>query len=125
MHEAKLYKPYLNRAIVCDSGEIYLHASDALAFIAACEAQDVAILGFDTFKIDATGTRPLMDGIADFSAGEKKPWPIYRSTCNQVGAWIVEQIIEEKQLENTYFTFVVWNERDYNDNGWGTQPKNI
>jgi hypothetical protein len=104
MNEAKLYDPYLTRAIVVEGSEICLHAADTLDFIATCETQDAAILGFDTFKIDRAGTLPLMDGIADFSPREKKRWLAYRTICNRAAATIVSQIIQQKGIENTYFT---------------------
>ena len=111
----EIYNPYLLRAITSDGGEIYLHASDALNFITDCETQNIAKLGFDTFRIDERGILPFLDGIADFSPREKKPWTEYRSRCNYVSASIVKQLIEEKGLEKTYFAFVLWTESEYSE----------
>ncbi|MFC0399090.1 hypothetical protein [Paraburkholderia rhizosphaerae] len=113
INECEIYKHYLARAVTADGGETYLHAYDAPNFIADCETWNIAILGFDTFWIDETGILPFLDGIADFSPREKEPWAEYRSTCNRLSAEIVNQLIEEKGREKTYFSFVLLDETEY------------
>ncbi|CAB3752805.1 hypothetical protein [Paraburkholderia solisilvae] len=112
-YKTEIYEQYMARAVTVDGGEIFLHAFDAQNFVAHCESRNLAILGFDTFRIDKRGILPLLDGIADFSPQEKRPWSEYRSTCNLVAAKIIEQLLEDKEPEETYFSFVLWDETEY------------
>jgi hypothetical protein len=51
----------------CDGSMQFVAYKDAPAFLDACAAEGVRVLGIEGFRLDATGVTPDMDAIADFS----------------------------------------------------------
>ena len=65
--------------------ELFLTPSTALEFLEACEENDLAILGIDTFLFKEEGIQILMDWIADYSLPEWTNWEECRSECYTSG----------------------------------------
>jgi hypothetical protein len=49
-------------------GELYLASTAAHDFVAACQENEIAVVGIEGFKVSGDKRLPLLDGIADYSA---------------------------------------------------------
>jgi hypothetical protein len=112
--ETELYAPYLGRAKVQSGGEIFLNPSDSLDLVATCERMEIAVIGVEAFRIDARGTMPYSDAIADYSPRTTTPWRVFEQQCNRSALNFLQRAIASKGQE-TWFSFVLLDSAEYDD----------
>ncbi|WP_144108542.1 hypothetical protein [Paraburkholderia sp. BCC1886] len=103
--ECWLLEKYRSDAIGEPGREIYFTSAVSLKIPADCDANDVAIIGVDTFTIDQGGTYLHMDGIADYSSAVGDPWDAMRPLCNRSARSMIEDMCAQKGPD-TWFSFV-------------------
>ena len=64
-------------------GELYLASAAACDFVAACQENDIAVLGIEGFKVSGGKKSPLLDCIADYSATSADTWQDFCQLCNE------------------------------------------
>jgi hypothetical protein len=91
MSEETLIKEFTKRGKIVD-GELLLDIQTAMDFIAACQRDDIAVIGIEGFLLEPGGLRPQLDMIADYSSRKKSPWSRFRDLCNRSAAEFLRAI---------------------------------
>jgi hypothetical protein len=96
---------YIKDSFFSKAGKVYLSGKNAISFIKECEIRELAILGFDGFKIDGNSIIPQLEYIADFSSIIKKQetWHKVVKYCKSA----TDRFFSEARDENIYYDFVV------------------
>jgi len=63
--------------------ELYLSSTAARDFVAACQENEIAVVGIEGFKVSGGKRLPLLDGIADYSATSADTWQDFCRLCNE------------------------------------------
>jgi hypothetical protein len=64
-------------------GELYLASTAAHDFVAACQENEIAVVGIEGFKVSGDKRLPLLDCIADYSATSADTWQDFCRLCNK------------------------------------------
>lgn len=81
------------------AGEIYITLSDALDLVAACDANDLAVLGLEGVLYDGQKVSAQSDMILDCSvSGPLGTWSQKRESCNKAALHFLESLTPRDDL---------------------------
>ena len=64
-------------------GELYLSSTAAHDFVAACQENEIAVVGIEGFRVSGGKRIPLLDCIADYSATSAHTWQDFCRLCHE------------------------------------------
>jgi hypothetical protein len=114
MREEEMYAPFIERAKVRPSGEIFLNGEDAQQFVTACGSAGMSVLGIEGARIDSNLVFPYVDVIADYSPKSLMQWDAYQERCNRLALDFLRDAIRKKGAD-IYFCFEMLDGEDYAD----------
>ena len=106
--EQQLFEEFRQCAfVIAHDGAPYLDVPHALAFVDACQANDLAVLGLDGFVADrneqSLNVRDAL--IVDCSSIEASQWPQFRDKANSFARGF---LLEQAGEPDLVFEFVLW-----------------
>jgi hypothetical protein len=110
--ESEIYAPFIDRAEVRPSGEIFFRGEDAQQLVAASQSAGMAVLGIEAVRIDANQVMPYIDAIADYSPKSAMQWEAYQERCNRLALDFLREAVEQKG-EDAYFCFEVMDRAEH------------
>lgn len=96
--EHELFAVFLGRAAHVAGNEMYFEPEVAIQFLAACEENNLAVIGIEGFIFDDPALMPQVDLIADYSASGEKSWRSFRDSCNRDAAHFLQQLPQRQNL---------------------------
>jgi hypothetical protein len=96
--EHELLSIYLGRAAHVVGSEMYFAPDVALEFLAACEENNLALIGIEAFVFQDPELMPQLDLIAGRSRPSAKTWRTFRDGCNQSARAFLEQLPARENL---------------------------
>ena len=102
LSEQDLLTRFRNRGQM-HGGELYLSSAAARDFVAACQENEIAVVGIEGFKVSGGKRLPLLDRIADYSATSADTWQDFCRLCNECShKFLADQPLDQ----NLAFTLV-------------------